>query len=125
MPFSDRSQTVALVALLAQPDPAIEVHVENLITESAAIDAYLVTQYRPYYVVAKLLEQTPAHQQLGSADGVSFTGMVRPIQSYLDIQLALDLKYGWIVPPGFAAIDPNAKEATPQSTVSLSNIAAF
>lgn len=116
---------VAIVGLLAQPDPAIEVHVESLIDESAAIDASGVTQYRPYYVVAKLLEQAPPHQQFGSADGVSFTGMVRPIASFLDIQLGLDLKYGWTVPPGFAAIDPNAKEAVPQSTVSLSNIAAF
>ncbi|MHC5897580.1 hypothetical protein [Nostoc sp.] len=72
--------------------------------ESAAVDASSVTQYRPYWVVAKLLEQAPQHQQLTNADGVGFTGMIRPIESYLDIQRGLDRKYGWAVPPGFTAL---------------------
>lgn len=102
--FSDYQANLDLVKTLTGFDEAIAPNVEIYLQESAALDANQVTQFRPYWVIAKLLEQSPQHQQLSNADGVGFTGMVRPIESYLDIQRGLDRKYGWAVPAGFAAL---------------------
>ncbi|AUB37414.1 hypothetical protein COO91_03359 [Nostoc flagelliforme CCNUN1] len=102
--FSDYQANLDLVKTLTGFDEAIAPNVEIYLQESAALDANQVTQFRPYWVIAKLLEQSSQHQQLSNADGVGFTGMVRPIESYLDIQRGLDRKYGWAVPAGFAAL---------------------
>ncbi|MHC5755989.1 MAG: hypothetical protein ACYTXF_36230 [Nostoc sp.] len=102
--FSNYQANFDLVKTLTSFDDAIAANVEIYLQESAAVDANQVTQFRPYWVVAKILEQAPQHQQLSNADGVGFTGMVRPIESYLDIQRGLDRKYGWTVPAGFTAL---------------------
>ncbi|MEH2070015.1 MAG: hypothetical protein V7K47_17950 [Nostoc sp.] len=124
--FSDYQANYDLVKVLANFDDVIAQNVEIYLRESAAVDANQVTQFRPYWVVGKLLEQASQHQQLSSADGVAFTGMVRPIESYLDIQRGLDRKYGWTVPPGFEALV--AGEDLPllnSGTTSIPNIAVF
>jgi hypothetical protein len=124
--FSNYQTNFDLVKTLTGFDDAIAANVEIYLQESAAVDINQVTQYRPYWVVAKLLEQAPQHQQLSNADGVGFTGMVRPIESYLDIQRGLDRKYGWIVPAGFTAL--MVGEDLPilnASTVSIPNIPIY
>jgi hypothetical protein len=125
MIFSNYEENLNLVKTLAQPDNSIAIHVATLLTESAVIDSNGVTQYRPYYVVAKLLEQASVHQQLSSADGVVFTGMAVPIKSYLDLQLGMDLKNGWAIPAGFESIERTQLEDPYPFTSAVHTTPAF
>ncbi|PHJ69145.1 hypothetical protein VF14_03140 [Nostoc linckia z18] len=124
--FYDYQANYDLVKTLTNFDDAMAVNVEIYLRESAAVDANEVTQYRPYWVAAKLLEQAPQHQQLASADGVGFTGMVRPIESYLELQRGLDRKYGWAVPDGFTALGLGEEPLFLNSgTTSIPNVSVF
>lgn len=62
------------------------------------------TVFRFYYVCAKLVEQSRDDQSLVSADGAKFTGLTRPIVSWLLEQYAIDNAYGLIVPSGFDCV---------------------
>lgn len=55
--------------------------------------------YRPFWVAAKILQQSPFHQTLKKDDSTEFTGQEIPIQSLLDLQSNLDVDLD--VKPGF------------------------
>lgn len=58
--------------------------------------------YRPFWVAAKILQQSPLHQTLKSDDSTEFTGQAVPIQSLLDLQSNLDVDLD--VRPGFGIL---------------------
>lgn len=60
--------------------------------------------FRCYYVAAKLIEQSVDDQRLKQAEGVTFTGLDRPITSLLMEQYATDQAYTLIIPTGFDAV---------------------
>lgn len=60
--------------------------------------------YRFYYVAAKMVEQSLDVQSLESADGARFTGLIRPIQSWLMEQYATDQALGLSIPAGFDCV---------------------
>lgn len=47
--------------------------------------------YRPFWVAAKILQQSPFHQSLKRDDTTEFTGQNVPIRSLLDLQANLDV----------------------------------
>lgn len=55
--------------------------------------------YRPFWVAAKILQQSPFHQTLKKDDSTEFTGQGVPIRSLLDLQANLDIELD--VRPGF------------------------
>ena len=55
--------------------------------------------YRPFWVAAKILQQSPFHQTLKKDDATEFSGQVVPIRSLLDLQANLDIDLD--VRPGF------------------------
>lgn len=55
--------------------------------------------YRPFWVAAKILQQSPFHQSLKKDDATEFTGQGVPIRSLLDLQANLDVELD--VRPGF------------------------
>ena len=55
--------------------------------------------YRPFWVAAKILQQSPFYQTLKKDDSTEFTGQQVPIQSLLDLQANLDVDLD--VRPGF------------------------
>lgn len=118
--FSDYQTNFDLVKALSKFDDALSANVEIYLRSSAAVDANDVTQYRPYWVIAKLMEQAPEHQQFSGADGVGFTGMSRPIQSYLDMQRGIDRKNSWVIPFGFEVL--NAGEDLPILNVGTTSV---
>jgi len=62
--------------------------------------------YRTYYVAARRLQTNLEIQALSKAEqGITFTGQAKPIETYLNLQLGLDLSTPLIVPPGFTAIE--------------------
>jgi hypothetical protein len=64
------------------------------------------TTYRTYYVAARRLQTNLEIQALSKAEqGVTFTGQIRPIETYLNLQLGIDLSTPLIVPPGFTTIE--------------------
>jgi hypothetical protein len=89
------------------PSTDYDSHLDNQLVISAGKNSSDVTIYRPYYVAAKFLEQLRSQQILSKAeDGVTFTGLAKPIESLLNLQAALDLSLGLTVPEGFEAILP-------------------
>lgn len=76
-------------------------YLTNLLTLSAGVMPTGETEYRPFYVAARLLEQLRSGQTLLSADGVVFTGLIKPIASLFAQQGAIDQALSLIVPPGF------------------------
>lgn len=60
-----------------------------------------LTCYRPFYAAARFLLQSRRDQMATSADGMAFTGMIRPIVDLLQLQRALD--EGLEIPAGFSA----------------------
>ena len=62
--------------------------------------------YRYYYVAARRLQTNLEIQAITKAEqGVEFTGQAKPIETYLNLQLGIDLSTPLIVPPGFTAIE--------------------
>lgn len=55
--------------------------------------------YRPFWVAAKILQQSSFYQTLKKDDSTEFTGQEVPIQSLLDLQANLDVDLD--VRPGF------------------------
>ncbi|MBD0266153.1 MAG: hypothetical protein ICV85_12765 [Tolypothrix sp. T3-bin4] len=124
--FSDYESNYNLVQTITKFTEEQAVNVGIFLQESAASDAEQNTQYRPYWVIARLFEQSLKDQRISSADGAAFTGLQRPIVSYMDTQRALDLKYGWVVPTGFEAL--TAGEELPlrnATTTWVSNVSVF
>jgi len=66
--------------------------------------------YRPYYAAAALLEQRLSDQRLDEADGVSFTGYSKPINSLRCQQRVMDMAHGVSLHPAYRAVclGPNA-----------------
>ncbi|MDX2215514.1 MAG: hypothetical protein SFY66_19780 [Oculatellaceae cyanobacterium bins.114] len=91
-------------------------YLTNLLTLSAGKDAADVTQYRPFYVAAKLLEQLRSQQQISKADGAEFTGLAKPIESLLGTQIAFDKALGLTIPEGFEAVLPKCVTCEGQSS---------
>ena len=56
--------------------------------------------YRPFWVAAKILQQSQFHQTLKKDETTEFTGQAVPIQSLLDLQANLDFDLD--VRPGFS-----------------------
>jgi hypothetical protein len=111
-----------LVKTLVKFPEYLNTNVEIYLQESAANQS-TQAQYRPYWVCAKLLEQDPTLQKLASADGAVFTGMVKPIESYMLTQRSIDVKNGWEIPTGFGATIE--EEILIQGTTSIPNISIF
>lgn len=110
--YADQSQCLSEV----KSNPAVrglisateyDAHITNQLVISAGTDPASSTMYRPYYVAAKFLEQLRSQQALSKAeDGVTFTGLAKPIESLLGLQAALDKSMDLTVPEGFEAILP-------------------
>lgn len=71
---------------------------------SAGTDSLQVTHYRPFYTAAKWIEQNQPTHLLAKADGATFTGLMKPIDSLLQMQRAYDLANGLDIPDGFEAV---------------------
>jgi hypothetical protein len=98
-------QAIAKAQLLA--DALLEQDIEfisDLLELSAGIDPSGAIVYRYYYVAARRLQTNLEIQALSKAeDGVTFTGQAIPIETLLNLQLAIDLSIPLIVPQGFSA----------------------
>jgi hypothetical protein len=124
--FSDYQSNYDLVQITTKFSEDQAVNVEIFLQESAATDAQGITQYRPYWVIARLFEQSLKDQRLSSADGAAFTGLEKPITSFMDTQRGLDRKYGWEVPLGFEALAAGEELPLLNSNTSfVPNIAVF
>jgi hypothetical protein len=94
-----------------------DAHLTNQLTITAGKKPDSTTIYRPYYVAAKFLEQLRSQQLLSKAeDGVTFTGLAKPIESLLAMQAALDQSLELTVPPGFEAVLPQCVTCEPSTT---------
>ena len=103
MAYTDSTEMLAFVRSLTSitsSDPIIQRKLED----SAGTDPNGVKTYRPYYVSAKLLQQSRADQSLKSADGVVFSNLETMIASLMGDQLAIDRSLNLTVPNGFAAV---------------------
>jgi hypothetical protein len=99
-------------------DPLRDAYATELLTISAGkING--VTEYRPLYVAAKLLEQDLDVQALDEADKAKFTRQETTIASLLSQQMAIDLALGTIVPLGFEAVVSvdGVTELTPRMSI--------
>lgn len=94
------AQARAIERSLVAVDPGV---VTELLTFSAGVAPNGVTHFRPYYVAAKLAEQDQSRQSIASADGATFTGLVRPIASLYATQAAIDSALELKIPAGFEA----------------------
>jgi len=83
-----------------------DAYLTNLLNVSAGMLPTGETEYRPFYVAARLLEQLRSGQTLSSADGVSFTGLVTPIASLFAHQGAIDRALQLTIPAGFEVSPP-------------------
>ncbi len=101
-PYSEIDAALALVNQLTELEPSDSV-VRIKLQDSAGIDSYGAKQYRIYFVSARLLQQSRSDQTLKEADQVVFTNLDVMIRSLFEDQLAVDLAYGWIIPPGMSA----------------------
>ena len=101
------AEAIAKVQTLADAQtPEDSEFVSDLLELSAGIDPDGVKVYRFYYVTARRLQTNLEIQALSSAEGgVKFTGQVRPIETYLQLQLGIDLSVPLTVPPGFTAVE--------------------
>lgn len=78
----------------------------ELLIISAGRDPQGTTQYRPFFVAGKWLEQNLAAQTISEDQGTKFTGLAVPIDSLLRIQASIDAALSLEVPEGFEAIAP-------------------
>lgn len=81
-------------------------YLTELLEMSAGIDPANQTHYRIFFVAAKWLEQNRPQQTLAVAEGVTFTGLAKPIASLLALQAAYDSANALVVPLGFEAVTP-------------------
>lgn len=100
-------QAIAKVKVLADaPTDQDSEFISDLLEYSAGINPIGAIVYRYYYVAARRLQTNLEIQALSKAEnGVEFTGQIRPIETYLNLQLGIDLSTPLIVPPGFTAIE--------------------
>lgn len=101
------AEAIAKVQTLADAQtPEDSEFVSDLLELSAGIDPDGVKVYRFYYVTARRLQTNLEIQALSSAEGgVKFTGQVRPIETYLQLQLGIDLSVPLTVGAGFTAVE--------------------
>lgn len=100
---------------------ADDAYLTELLVMSAGIDPNSVTHYRVFYCAAKWLEQSLGSQALTEADGVKFTGLAKPIASFLNMQAAYDTANQLTVPAGFEATSTAAVTARSQRFGTRSN----
>jgi hypothetical protein len=101
------AEAIAKVQVLADAptDQDIE-FISDLLEVSAGINPAGELVYRFYYVAARRLQTNLEIQAITKAEGgVELTGQIRPIETYLNLQLGIDLSTPLIVPPGFTAIE--------------------
>lgn len=100
--YTDIDLALARVLELTEYDgPDRDAELRDLLELSAGIDAQdpPVRHYRVWYVAAKTKEQELDLQTLSKAEeGVTFTGQVVPIKSWLFQQAAYDEAYGLTLP---------------------------
>ncbi|WP_088893198.1 hypothetical protein [Leptolyngbya ohadii] len=89
-----------------------DAYLTGLLTISAGTDPANVTQYRPFLVAAKLLEQLRSQQSIKSAEGAVFSGLATPIASLLAQQAAIDEALSLTVPAGFEVVATAAPAPT-------------
>lgn len=101
------AQAIAKVQILADAPTDNDIEfISDLLELSAGIDQLGERVYRFYYVAARRLQTNLEIQALSAAEqGIKFTGQAVPIQTYLNLQLGIDLSTPLIVPPGFTAIE--------------------
>lgn len=106
-PLLTLAQAIAKAQVLADAPTANDVEfLSDLMEVSAGIDPLGRTVYRYYYAAARRLQTNLEIQALSKADGgVEFTGQATPIETYLNLQLGIDLSTPLIVPPGFTAVE--------------------
>lgn len=101
-PYSNLDDALFLVQQLTDLTPP-DTLVRIKLADSAGTDKDNTKQYRIYFVSARILQQSRSDQTLSEADEVIFTNLEVMIRSLLEEQLAVDLAYGWIIPPGMGA----------------------
>lgn len=103
--YNNITESLTRVKQLAgSEDTTRDLYATELLTMSAAAkQGSTDTWYRVFYVAAKLLEQDLDQQALAKVDKIEFTGLIRPITSLFDLQIAYDNANDLIVPEGFSA----------------------
>lgn len=101
------AQAIAKVQILADaPTDNDTEFISDLLEYSVGINPIGAKVYRYYYAAARRLQTNLEIQALSKAEnGIQFTGQIRPIETYLNLQLGIDLSTPLIVPPGFTAIE--------------------
>lgn len=101
------AQAIAKVQILADAlDETDTEFISDLLEVSAGINGLGQVVYRYYYTAARRLQTNLEIQALSKAEnGIEFTGQIRPIETYLQLQLGVDLSTPLMVPPGFTAIE--------------------
>lgn len=107
--YIDIDLALARVLELTEYDgPDRDAELRDLLELSAGVDAQNppVRHYRVWYVAAKTKEQELDLQTLSKAEeGVTFTGQVVPIKSWLFQQSAYDESYGLKLPSSLYSAD--------------------
>jgi hypothetical protein len=106
------AQAIAKVQILADAPTDNDIEfISDLLQISAGLNiAKGEVVYRTYYVAARRLQTNLEIQLLSKAEqGIEFTGQIRPIETFLNLQLGIDLSTPLIVPPGFTAIEALAE----------------
>lgn len=105
MPYSDLSAALARAKERSGARASDDAYLTEILNISAGVDPQEVTQFRPYFVAAKFLEQNRSAQTLAKAKGgVEFTGLAKPIASLMALQASIDQALDLAIPAGFEAI---------------------
>jgi hypothetical protein len=105
---TDIDDAAAIVADKAFVDLAAREDDILLMLRASASTGKGVTNYRPWYVAGKTIEQTYEYQVLSEADGAKFTNLITTVLSLFNFQQSIDLSLAGepnnlVVPAGFSA----------------------
>lgn len=104
LPLLSLEQAVAKASILADaPNEQDLEFIADLMLPSAGKTTEGVTVYRYYYVAARRLQTQLEMQAIKKDSGTELTGYVVPIETLLNLQLAIDLSTPLVVPLGFSA----------------------
>jgi len=98
---------VATTHVISLTDLSKNSEIQSLLKFSAAklrTDT-TITIYRTYFVAANLLSQDIETHTFKEVDKTVFTGLTKPIESWLNLQAAIDMEYLTEIPVGFEAIE--------------------
>ena len=89
-------------ALVTEKTGLSPTDLETLLAVSAGLKGS-TTFYRPYYVSAVLLDSALHTRKLVKGEGAEFDQPDKTVRGLLDLQHAIDLAEGLVLPPGMEA----------------------